>query len=163
MNKLIAYLKLMRFHKPIGILLLLWPTEWGLWFASKGIPNRHNFLVFTLGVIVMRAAGCIINDIADRQFDKAVWRTQGRPLVTGEVSLLGAWILFFLLCSIGLALVLTLNHFSLFLACIALSLSILYPFMKRWFYAPQLILGLGWYMGILMTFASVQNSLPPLA
>jgi len=163
MNKLNAYLQLTRFDKSIGILLLLWPTLWGLWLAAGGIPPLKILLIFIAGVIVMRPAGCIINDIADRNFDGKVTRTKSRPLATGAVSLKEASILFVILCLIGLILVLQLNWLTIGIAAIALLLSSIYPFTKRYIYFPQLILGLAWYLAVPMAFAAILNKITLLA
>lgn len=159
MQKIKAFLQLMRFDRPIGIFLLLWPIEWGLWIAAHGLPQKLLFFIFTAGVVIMRAAGCIINDLADQRFDGHVKRTQQRPLITGSVKPRAAFILFSVLCLMGLGLVLLLNRFTLYLAILALGLSVLYPFMKRFIYFPQLILGIAWYIGILMTFSATQGHL----
>lgn len=154
-QKINAYLRLMRFDKPIGILLLLWPTLWALWLAARAMPPFYILCIFVAGVIVMRPAGCIINDYADRNFDKQVARTRNRPLTTGEVSITEAAVLFLLLCGIGLTLVLQLNGLTIGFAVLALLISSLYPFAKRFVSFPQLILGLGWYLAIPMAFAAV--------
>jgi 4-hydroxybenzoate polyprenyltransferase len=152
----------MRFDKPIGILLLLWPTLWALWLAAKGMPKLSILMIFILGVIVMRPAGCIINDITDRQFDGQVNRTCHRPLITGAVSLKEAWILFFILCLIGFLLVLQLNFLTIVIAFFALIFSSLYPLMKRYIPCPQLVLGLSWYLSIPMAFSAVLGKVPPV-
>lgn len=156
-QKLLAYAKLMRLHKPIGILLLLWPTWWAVWLAAMGLPSLKNWFIFTLGVIVMRSAGCVVNDLADRNFDGLVARTRDRPLVTGSVTPLEAWILLAILCAIGLILVLCLNLAAFLWACLALALALVYPLTKRFFPMPQAILGLGWYLAIPMAFAAQAN------
>lgn len=152
--KPIAYAKLMRFHKPIGILLLLWPTWWALCLAAKGLPSFKNGLIFTLGVIVMRSAGCVVNDLADRSVDGLVARTRDRPLVIGTVTPKEAWILLAVLCSLGFILVLFLNWKVFLWACLALVAAMIYPLTKRFFPMPQAILGLGWYLAIPMAFAA---------
>ena len=139
-QKIIAYWQLMRFDKPIGILLLLWPTLWGLWLAANGMPPLPILSIFIAGVVIMRPAGCVINDIADRKFDGHVSRTKLRPLATGAVSLREAIILFLLLCFCGLLLVLQLNFLTIVIAGIALLLSSIYPFTKRFIYFPQLLI-----------------------
>jgi len=161
-NKIKAYIRLTRFDKPTGLFLLLWPTLWALWLAAHGMPPFHILCIFVAGVIVMRPAGCIINDFADRHFDKQVVRTQDRPLATGEVKVWEAVILFVLLCGIGLILVLQLNLLTISLAVLALIVSSLYPFTKRFLSVPQLILGLGWYLAIPMAFAAVLDRVPLL-
>lgn len=153
-QKLIAYARLMRFHKPVGILLLLWPTWWALWLAAQGLPSFKNWFIFTVGVIVMRSAGCVVNDLADRNFDGLVMRTRDRPLVTGTIKPLEAWVLLAALCTIGLVLVLFLNLAVFLWACLALSLALIYPLTKRFFPMPQAILGFGWYLAIPMAFAA---------
>ncbi len=152
--KLIAYAKLMRLHKPIGILLLLWPTWWALCLAAKGSPSFKNGLIFTLGVIVMRSAGCVVNDLADRSVDGLVARTRDRPLVIGTVTSKEAWVILAVLCSLGFILVLFLNWKVFLWACLALVAALIYPLTKRFFPMPQAILGLGWYLAIPMAFAA---------
>ena len=152
--KQIAYAKLMRLHKPVGILLLLWPTWWALWLAAEGFPSFKNWFIFTLGVIVMRSAGCVVNDLADSRFDGLVTRTRDRPLVVGSVTHREAWILLGVLCTIGLILVLFLNLAVFLWACVALMMALIYPLTKRFFPMPQAILGLGWYLAIPMAFAA---------
>ena len=155
-----AYWELMRFHKPIGILLLLWPTWWALWLAAEGWPDRHLFLIFTLGVIVMRAAGCIINDIADQPFDGHVARTQQRPLVTGALSLNQAKKAFAICLFIAFILVLLTNLLTIGLAVVAALLACAYPFMKRHTHLPQVVLGAAFSMSIPMAFAAQTNTVP---
>ncbi len=153
----------MRLDKPIGSLLLLWPTWWALWVAARGFPGWKNLVVFTLGVVVMRSAGCVINDIADQKFDRQVWRTKKRPLAAGEMSLRSAWILFILLDFIGLILVLQLNARTVALSVIALLLAILYPFTKRITYLPQLFLGAAFAWSVPMAFMAVNGYLPAIS
>lgn len=157
------YLKLMRFHKPIGILLLLWPTLWALWLASNGKPDIKILIIFILGTIVMRAAGCVINDIADRKFDHQVQRTRDRPLTAGKISVRGAVICFVLLGLLALVLVLQLNRFTIYLSFAALLVAMLYPLMKRVMSAPQLVLGIAFSFGIPMAFAAQTNHVGWLA
>ncbi|HEV2614685.1 MAG TPA: 4-hydroxybenzoate octaprenyltransferase [Gammaproteobacteria bacterium] len=154
------YIRLMRLDKPIGILLLLWPTLWAVWTAGQGHPSVKIIIIFTLGVIIMRSAGCIINDIADREIDKYVKRTKTRPITAGEVSVKNALILFFGLLIIAFVLVLQLNLFAILLSVIALNLACLYPFTKRFLYYPQLFLGLAFAASIPMAFAAELNYLP---
>lgn len=154
------YLEFMRFHKPIGIALLLWPTLWGVWAASNGWPSIKIVIVFVLGTIFMRAGGCVINDIADRNFDKYVKRTAQRPLTSGQVSLKEAWCIFTICLSLSFLLVLFLNKLALLLAFIGAGLAIVYPFTKRWINAPQFIIGLNFAWGIPMAYAAIQNQLP---
>ncbi len=158
-----AYLRLMRLDKRIGIYLLLWPTLMALWIAGNGKPDPFIVLVFILGVIVMRSTGCVINDIADREFDKFVKRTQNRPLVTGEVTLLGAFILFLGLVLIAFLLVLQLNLLTMVLSSVGLLLAIIYPFMKRYNYVPQVILGAAFGWAIPMAFVALTRNIPPVA
>lgn len=162
-NKCLAYWTLMRCHRPIGFFLLLWPTLWGLWIAGDGHPPWNIVLIFIAGVFVMRPAGCIINDIADRKFDGKVTRTKDRPLAAGEVTLTEAFLLFIGLLIIALCLVLFLNIATILLAIVALFLSTLYPFCKRFTFLPQVILGAAWYISVLMAFTAVQNTIPPVA
>lgn len=157
------YARLMRLDKPIGIWLLLWPTLWGLWIAAKGQPNPKIFLVFVLGVITMRSAGCVINDFADRKLDPKVARTEARPLAAGTVAPAEALFLFFALSLIALALVLTLDPLTQVLAAVGAILTIIYPFTKRFFSAPQLILGAAFGWGIPMAFAAQTGAIPRLA
>jgi 4-hydroxybenzoate polyprenyltransferase len=152
--------RLMRLDRPIGTYLLLWPTYWALWFAGDGKPSFKNFLIFTLGVICMRAAGCVINDYADRHVDGAVERTRHRPLVTGEVKPNQALALFFGLLLIALALVLMTNQMTLMLALAGVMLAATYPFLKRITHLPQLGLGMAWAWSVPMAFAAQQQLLP---
>lgn len=163
MKNIKPYFELMRFHKPIGIFLLLWPTWWALWIAARGFPNIKNFIIFTLGVIVMRAAGCVINDLADRKFDLHVTRTKSRPITSGKISSKNALILFFSLCLIALILVLFTNLLTIILAFFALLTATIYPFMKRHTHWPQLVLGIAFSFSIPMAFAAETNSIPTIA
>jgi 4-hydroxybenzoate polyprenyltransferase len=158
-----AAFHLMRFHRPVGTLLLLWPTLWALWLATAGHPPVWIVIVFICGVIVMRAAGCVINDIADRNFDGAVARTKDRPLVTKAISLKQALFLFAILCLIAFGLVLTLNPFTIGLAFIGLALAVFYPFSKRFVPFPQFILGMAFNWSIIMAYAATTNTIPPSA
>ena len=144
------WIRLMRFDKPIGIYLLLWPTYWGLWFASNGQPSLKNLLIFTLGVIVMRAAGCVINDYADRRVDGEVERTRHRPIPSGEIEPGHALILFFVLLLLALGLVLATNILTVQLAIVGTLLAACYPFLKRVTHLPQLGLGVAWAWAIPM-------------
>ncbi|OMQ23521.1 4-hydroxybenzoate octaprenyltransferase [Serratia oryzae] len=155
-----AYSHLMRIDKPIGTLLLLWPTLWALWLAGQGIPALPILLVFVLGVFLMRAAGCVVNDYADRAFDGHVKRTAGRPLPSGRVSEREAKILFVALVLISFALVLTLNAMTIWLSLAALALAWVYPFMKRVTNLPQVVLGAAFGWSIPMAYAAVSESLP---
>lgn len=153
------YMQLMRFHRPIGTLLLLWPTLIAVWMASNGKPNYHDVLIFVLGVIVMRAAGCVINDFADRNLDVYVARTRNRPLVQKRVTEKNALRLFLLLLVIALCLVLQLNAYTMKLSIIALCLAIIYPFAKRFTNYPQFILGLAFSWSIPMAYAQIHGGL----
>jgi 4-hydroxybenzoate polyprenyltransferase len=146
--------ELMRLHKPIGILLLLWPTLWSLWLAAEGLPRWDLLAIFSLGVVVMRSAGCVINDYADRNLDGKVARTKGRPLVTGSVSRFAALSLFVLLCLLALLLVLQTDPFTIKLSVGGLVLAVIYPFMKRYTHLPQVFLGAAFAWSIPMAFAA---------
>lgn len=152
----------MRFDRPIGLLLLLWPTWWGLVVAAQGLPSVRNALIFTAGVVVMRAAGCVINDIADRNVDGAVARTRHRPLVQGELSMTQAMALLIGLLLIALGLVLLTNPLTILLAFAALLTAMAYPFFKRFSHLPQLVLGLAFSWSIAMAFAAETNALPSM-
>ncbi|MGC6481293.1 MAG: 4-hydroxybenzoate octaprenyltransferase [Porticoccaceae bacterium] len=155
-----SWIRLMRFDKPIGVYLLLWPTYWGLWFASSGRPSLKNFLIFTIGVLVMRAAGCVINDYADRHVDGEVARTKHRPIPAGEIAPKHALVLFSALLFVALILVIQTNLLTLILAFIGACLALIYPFLKRLTYLPQLGLGLAWSWTVPMAFAAEQQALP---
>ena len=154
------WVRLMRFDKPIGIYLLLWPTYWGLWFASNGQPTFKNFIIFTLGVLAMRAAGCVINDYADRHVDGSVERTKNRPIPAGEVAPKQVLVLFILLLIAALLLVLQTNTLTIILAFIGVVLASTYPFLKRLTNLPQLGLGIAWAWTVPMAFAAEQQALP---
>jgi len=162
-DRLRAYTVLARLDRPIGIYLLLWPTLWALWIASEGRPNTWVVIVFVLGVILMRSAGCIMNDFADRDFDAHVKRTAQRPLPAGRVSAREALLLAGTLMLSALLLVLTLNWLTVGLAVIAALLAITYPFMKRYTYLPQVHLGLAFGWAIPMAFAAQIGAVPPVA
>jgi 4-hydroxybenzoate polyprenyltransferase len=162
-DRLYQYYLLTRLHKPIGILLLLWPTLWALWIAAQSMPPIPILLVFVAGVVLMRSAGCVINDYADRDFDPHVQRTQVRPIAAGRVSPSEALVLFALLCVVAFILVLTLNRLTLYLSFGALLLAALYPFTKRYTYLPQLVLGAAFGWAIPMAFAAVQDQVPKIA
>jgi 4-hydroxybenzoate polyprenyltransferase len=155
------YWELMRFHRPIGIFLLLWPTWWALWLAAEGLPSPHLFIIFTLGVIVMRAAGCVINDLTDQEFDKRVARTRQRPLATGAISRNDAKFVFCALILIALFLVLLTNLLTIYTSLIALVIACTYPWMKRYTYLPQVVLGAAFSMGIPMAFSATTNTFVP--
>ena len=150
----------MRFDKPIGTLLLLWPMLWSIWLAAKGAPQFSNLLIFICGVVVMRAAGCVINDYADRHVDGHVERTKNRPLVSGEISPREALRLFFVLLLLAFLLVLQTNALTIQLAFLGLILTIFYPFVKRWSYLPQLVLGIAWAWVVPMSFAAEREMVP---
>ncbi|HAT1801860.1 TPA: 4-hydroxybenzoate octaprenyltransferase [Legionella pneumophila] len=153
-----AYVRLLRLNKPIGILLLWYPTAWALWMANQGFPSIDLLMIFLLGTVFMRSAGCVINDIADRHIDRHVARTQFRPLTFGEVSLSEAFILLFILLCASLLLLLKLPINCFYFAVISVLITFVYPFCKRFLNAPQLILGLAFSMGIPMAFiASGKN------
>lgn len=160
MQRIRPYLTLMRFHKPIGILLLLWPTLWALWLASKGHPDTLLLMIFIAGVIVMRAAGCIINDIADRHVDGYVKRTAMRPIASGQIPIKNALILFFILMGIAFVLVLFCNRLTIELAFVGAVLASIYPFLKRITHLPQVGLGLAFSWGVPLAFAAQTNSVP---
>ncbi|MBU5377519.1 MAG: 4-hydroxybenzoate octaprenyltransferase [Pantoea sp.] len=160
MSKFQAYSRLMRIDKPIGTLLLLWPTLWALWLSDMGVPPLPVLVVFVLGVFVMRAAGCVINDFADRKVDGFVKRTAGRPLPSGAVSEKEAKILFVLLGLLAFALVLTMNLMTILLSLGGLGLAWCYPFMKRYTHLPQVVLGAAFGWAIPMAWAAVSESLP---
>ena len=155
------WLRLMRLDRPIGTYLLLWPTYWALWFAASGMPSLANLVIFTLGVVVMRAAGCVINDYADRHVDGAVERTKNRPLVTGEIAPQQALTLFFGLLVLALILVLMTNVMTVALSVGGLLLAASYPFLKRVTHLPQLGLGAAWAWVVPMAFAAETETLPP--
>ena len=161
--RLREYALLMRLHRPIGILLLLWPTLWGLWFAAAGRPSLHVFAVFVLGVALMRSAGCVINDYADRGFDPHVERTRDRPIAAGRVTPRAALALFAALCLIAFALVLTLNGLTIALSFVGAFLAATYPFLKRYTHLPQFYLGAAFGWSIPMAFAAQTGGVPPLA
>lgn len=150
----------MRFDRPIGIALLLWPTWWGLFFAGGGAPSPLNFVVFTMGVVVMRAAGCVINDFADRDLDRHVARTESRPLAAGELSPAQALSLFVALLAIAFVLVLATNRLTVLLAFFGALLAGTYPFFKRFTHLPQLALGVAFAWGIPMAFAAETARVP---
>lgn len=159
-SRLYHYARLMRFHRPIGILLLLWPTLWALWIASAGQPHGYVLLVFVAGVTLMRAAGCVINDYADRHVDPHVCRTMERPLATGKLPASEAVMLFVALCLIAFALVLTLDRLTIGLSVIAVLLAAGYPFTKRYTHWPQAVLGLAFAWGVPMAFAAETGRIP---
>ena len=155
-----AYIRLMRLNKPIGTYLLLWPTYWALFLSAKGWPDIDLLIIFTLGVLVMRSAGCVINDYADRNIDQNIARTKDRPLITGEVSPKSALRLFVFLLIIAFGLVLLTNALTIKLSLIALALATLYPFTKRWTHLPQVVLGVAFGMSVPMAFSAQTGSIP---
>lgn len=155
-----AYCRLMRIDKPIGSLLLLWPTYWALWLAGGQIPSLKLLVVFTLGVFFMRAAGCVVNDFADRRVDGHVKRTAHRPLPSGAVTEKESKILFVAMVLVSFGLVLTLNAMTIWLSVAALALAWVYPFMKRFTHLPQVVLGMAFGWSIPMAYAAVSESLP---
>ncbi len=159
-TRFMSFWQLMRFDKPIGSLLLLWPTLWALWIAGEGKPNVKVVVIFVLGTIVMRAAGCVINDYADRNIDGHITRTRNRPLATGVVSPKEALILFVVLCLVAFGLVLLTNPLTIKLSLGGVALAICYPFMKRHTFLPQVFLGAAFSWGIPMTFTAQTNELP---
>ncbi len=159
-NKLLAYHRLMRTDKPIGALLLLWPTLWALWVATPGVPPLWILVVFVAGVWSMRAAGCVVNDYADRKFDGHVKRTAHRPLPSGDVSEKEARIVFTVLVLVSFLLVLTLNTMTILLSFVGLALAWVYPFMKRYTHLPQVVLGAAFGWSIPMAYAAVSETLP---
>lgn len=161
--KLNAYERLMRLDKPIGILLLLWPTLWALLIAGQGKPDWIIVLIFITGTVLMRSAGCVVNDIADSQYDGLVERTQQRPLVTNEVSKKEAYILAGVLSLIAFGLVCMLNTLTIKLSLVGLVLAITYPLTKRFFVMPQAYLGIAFGWGIPMAFAAILGYVPPIA
>ena len=157
------YAQLTRLDKPVGIWLLLWPTLWALWIASHGRPDARLFVIFVAGTVLMRSAGCAINDYADRSFDPRVARTKDRPLAAGRISTLEALLLFAALALTALALVLQLNKMTLLLALVGAALAVTYPFVKRFLSVPQLYLGVTFGWGIPMAFAAQIERVPRVA
>jgi len=158
-----AHWRLMRFDRPIGMLLLLWPTLWALWIAGQGSPSLKNLLIFCTGVVLMRAAGCIMNDVADRNFDGHVDRTRSRPLAAGELTVRQALVAFGLLMLLAFGLVLLTNALTIKLAFAGALLASTYPFFKRWTHFPQVVLGLAFGWGIPMAFAAETGLVPVIA
>jgi 4-hydroxybenzoate polyprenyltransferase len=158
-----VYCRLMRLHRPIGVLLLLWPALWALWIAAQGVPDLFVLSVFLLGTVLMRSAGCVINDFADRAFDGHVARTRDRPLAAGLVTEREAVRLFVVLILLAGLLVLTLNRATVFLSFAAVGLAVIYPFMKRYTYLPQVYLGAAFGWAVPMAFTAITGGLPSLA
>src|ERR1700675_3304858 len=157
------YIRLMRLDRPVGIWLLLWPTLWALWVSGRGKPNPHIFIIFVAGTVLMRSAGCAINDYADRSFDPHVARTKDRPLAAGRISTLEALMLFAVLSMTALMLALQLNRSTLLLAVFGGFLAISYPFVKRFLSVPQMYLGLTFGWGIPMAFEAQLEQVPRVA
>ena len=162
-GRLDDFIALTRLNKPIGIYLLLWPTLWALWIAAEGLPSYKNLLIFVLGVVLMRAAGCVINDYADRNIDGHVKRTQDRPLAAGRISSREALLLFATLVGLSFILVLFTNATTIWLSFGALALAACYPFMKRYTFYPQVVLGAAFSWGMPMAFTAETGGLPPEA
>jgi 4-hydroxybenzoate polyprenyltransferase len=158
-----ALWRLMRFDKPIGILLLLWPTLWALWIAGDGSPSIKNILIFCTGVVLMRAAGCIMNDVADRDFDPHVERTRQRPLASGELTVRQALLTFAVVMLLAFGLVLMTNGLTIKLAFAGAALASSYPFFKRWTHFPQVVLGVAFGWGIPMAFAAENGQVAAIA
>jgi 4-hydroxybenzoate polyprenyltransferase len=156
-KKMNPYFRLMRVDRPIGTILVLMPTLWSLWIASGGHPSGKLVAVFTLGCFLMRSAGCVINDIADRNFDPLVERTKSRPIAMGEVTVKEGLALFLILSFLSFLLVLTLNRLNLYLSVAGLLLAIIYPFSKRIISVPQFVLGVSFGWGVIMAWGAVQN------
>ena len=163
MQRLSVYERLMRLDKPIGILLLLWPTLWALWLAGEGHPDGLVVWIFVLGTVLMRSAGCVMNDLADRNFDGQVRRTRLRPLAAGEIGAHEALALAAFLSLLAFGLVLFLNHLTVWLSLVALLLAASYPFTKRFFSIPQAYLGLAFGFGIPMAYAALTEVVPAVA
>ncbi|MDC0126660.1 4-hydroxybenzoate octaprenyltransferase [Methylophilaceae bacterium] len=163
MDKFNILINLTRINKPIGIFLLLWPTLCGVFLASEGMPDIKILAIFILGTILMRSAGCVANDLVDRNLDSFVERTKDRPITSGLVSIKYATILLFILLFSAFALVLQLNHLTILISFLALLFLLTYPFTKRFFSIPQLYLGVTFGFGILMAFSAIQNTIPIIA
>jgi 4-hydroxybenzoate polyprenyltransferase len=157
------YYLLTRMDRPIGVFLLLWPTLWALWVAAEGLPSWHVLLVFVGGVFLMRSAGCVINDYADREIDPLVSRTRERPIAAGRVKPNEALWLFTVLCLLAFALVLTMNALTIKLSFVGVGLAAIYPFMKRYTHLPQVVLGMAFGWAIPMAFAAQTGSVPKVA
>lgn len=159
-SRLDAYERLLRLDKPIGTLLLLWPTLWAVWLASRSLPRADILAIFCVGTLLMRSAGCAVNDFFDRKFDIHVERTRTRPLAAGEIRPAEAIVLAVLLAAAAFGLVLMLNRLALILSVVALGIAVTYPLTKRFFALPQLYLGVAFGFGIPMAYAAIQNRLP---
>jgi len=163
MDRIRQYWLLARFDRPIGILILLWPALWALWVASDGRPDLPVLIVICLGVVLMRAAGCVINDYADRDFDPHVERTKQRPIASGKVKPKEALMVFVVMCLCAFGLVLMLNIYTIMLSFIAAFLAASYPFMKRYTHLPQAYLGIAFGWAVPMSFSAQINSIPAVA
>ena len=159
-QRLDAYERLLRLDKPIGTLLLLWPTLWAVWLASRGAPGIEILAIFCVGTLLMRSAGCAVNDFFDRAFDRRVARTRDRPLAAGEIRPAEALVLAALLAAVAFGLVLMLNRLALQLSFVALAVAVTYPLTKRYFALPQLYLGVAFGFGIPMAYGAIQDRLP---
>ncbi len=162
-ERLQQYLILMRFDKPVGTFLLLWPTLWALWMAAGGVPDSGVLIVFVAGVVLMRAAGCVINDYADREIDSKVRRTRERPITSGKIAPQSALVLFVALCLVAFALVLTMNRLTIMMSFVAAFLAATYPFMKRYTHLPQVYLGAAFGWAVPMVFAAQTGAVPNVA
>jgi 4-hydroxybenzoate polyprenyltransferase len=159
-NRIKLYVQLVRLHRPVGIVLLLWPTLWALWIGSRGEPGWELFAIFFLGTVLMRSAGCAINDWADRDFDKHVQRTANRPLTSGAIKPIEAVVIFVGLSLLAFLLILSLNKLTIGLSFVGAFLAASYPFTKRFLALPQAYLGIAFGFGIPMAFAATQESVP---
>ena len=162
-DRVYYYALLMRLNRPIGVLLLLWPTLWALWIAGDGRPSVRNVLIFVAGVVLMRSAGCVINDYADRKIDPFVARTRERPIAAGKVTPREALILFVVLCLLAFGLVLLTNGLTVLMSFVGAALAAVYPFMKRYTYMPQVFLGMAFGWAVPMAFAAQTGSVPAAA
>jgi len=159
-NRFISYAYLIRLDKPIGTLLLLWPTLWALWLASDGVPDLKILCIFIVGTFLMRSAGCAMNDYADRDFDRHVRRTQARPVTSGKISGKEAVLVAAILALLAFLLILPLNSYTKKLSFFALAVAFIYPFTKRFFAMPQAVLGVAFGFGIPMAYAAILNDIP---
>jgi 4-hydroxybenzoate polyprenyltransferase len=162
-EKIDAYERLMRLDKPIGILLLLWPTLWALWLAAPGLLRLELLLIFVMGTVLMRSAGCVINDFADRNIDPRVKRTRDRPIAAGQVKPAEALVLAAVLLILAFFLVLQLDRLAIYLSFVGLAVTVIYPFLKRFFVFPQAVLGIAFSFGIPMAYAAQRGSVPGVA
>jgi 4-hydroxybenzoate polyprenyltransferase len=160
LKRIDAYERLVRLDKPIGILLLLWPTLWAIWIAAEGRPRLETVIIFVMGTILMRSAGCAMNDWADRDFDPHVERTRGRPLAAREITPKEALVVAAVLAACAFGFALFLNRLAILLSFVALAIAVLYPFAKRVFAFPQLCLGIAFAFGVPMAYAAILGTLP---